>query len=47
MPASRQIADQINGIIAYLVKAGLSDSQSYAFRRTIRGEIEEITFENA
>ena len=49
MPAPRQIADQINGIIAYLVEKGLSDSQSssYAFRRPIRGKLEEITFGNA
>lgn len=47
MPAPHQIVEQINGIIAYLVEAGLSDSQSYAFLRTMRDNVEEVTFQNA
>ena len=47
MFAPHKVAEQINRIIAYLVETGLSDSQSYAFRRTIRDNLEEVTFENA
>ena len=45
-PADK-IVDQINRLVAYLVQVSLSNSQNYAFRRTLRGNLEEVTFQNA
>ena len=42
-----QVVAQINRLVAYLVQISLSDSQNYAFRRSLRGNIEEVTFQNA
>ncbi len=48
MPSpAAQIEDQINRIVAYLVRVSLSDSQNYAFRRSLRGDFEEVTFRNS
>lgn len=37
----------INAIVRYLVEAGLAADQQFAFRRTRRGGVEEVTFDNA
>ena len=47
MPSPAQIQNQINRLVAYLVQVSLSDSQHYTFRRPHRGNIEEVTFQNA
>lgn len=38
---------RINEIVLYLVETGLAADQQFAFRRTGRGGIEEVTFDNA
>ena len=38
------VKSRINGIIRYLVEAGLASDQQFAFRRTLRDGIEEVTF---
>ena len=47
MPSPVQIQKQIDHLVAYLVQISLSDSQHYAFRRTLRNNLEEVTFRNA
>ena len=47
MPSPTQIQNQIDQLVAYLVQTSLSDSQHYALRRSLRGNLEEVTFGNA
>ena len=47
MPSPVQIQNQIDHLVAYLVQISLSDSQYYAFRRSLRNNFEEVTFRNA
>ena len=42
-----QIQNQIDHLVAYLVQISLSDSQHSSFRRTLRNNLEEVTFRNA
>ncbi len=47
MPTPRQIENQINKLIKYLVEIGLADDQNSAFQRSGRGSLVEITFDKA
>ena len=38
-----RIEQQINELVGYLLEAGLSDSQRFAFRRRHRADLEEVT----
>lgn len=38
------VTSRINGIIRYLVEAGLATDQRFAFRRTLHSGIQEVTF---
>lgn len=38
-----RIEQQINKLVGYLLEAGLSDSQRFAFRRRHRADLEEVT----
>ena len=47
MLTPNEIEEQINKLIGYLVKISLSNIQYYAFQRQGRGNVMEITFDNA
>ena len=47
MPTPRQISEQINALIGYLVEKGLADDQGFAFQRSMRGNRVQVTFEGS
>ena len=47
MLTPRQIENQINKLIKYLVEMGLADDQNSAFQRSGRGSLVEVTFDKA
>ena len=44
MPSPSQIEKQINDLITYLVKISLADDQCFAFQRTARDNLVQVTF---
>ncbi len=47
MLTPNQIREQINELIGYLVEIGLADAQYFAFQRSVRGNVVQVTFERA
>ena len=47
MPDAKQTMDEINGVIEYLVGAGLADEQYFAFLRTVARNTVEVSFSGA
>jgi hypothetical protein len=47
MPTANQIKEQINGLVRYLVEVGLAGDQNFAFQRSVRDNLVEITFTKA
>ena len=47
MPTPNQIVEHINELIKYLVEKSLADAQYFAFQRSIRDNVVEVTFQNA
>ena len=46
MPTPNQIRDQINELVRYLVEIDLADDQEFAFQRSMRGNLVQVTFEH-
>lgn len=47
MLTPHQLEKQINGLIKYLVEVGLADDQGFAFQRTGRDNLVQVTFDKA
>ena len=47
MPTPRQIREQINELVSYLVEIGIADDQAFAFQRSMKGNRVQITFEGS
>ena len=47
MPTPNQIEKQINELIKYLVETGLADDQQFAFQRSGRDNLVQVTFDKA
>lgn len=47
MPTPNQIKDHINGLVGFLIEAGLAEDQGFAFQRSTSGGLIEVTFQNA
>ena len=47
MPTPSQIKDQINGVVGFLIEAGIADEQDPAFQRSGNHGLMEVTFPRA